>query len=176
MLVHEYAEIIAETAHGAIGQVRKYTGEPYIKHPEAVVHILVSHGIRDEIALAAAWLHDVLEDTKLSAFVIAMHCGADVAEGVKFLTNSTEGNRAQRKARDKERLANAPGWVQSVKVADLIDNTRSIVQHDPDFAKVYMREKAELLGVLTKAEPSLLKEARAILDDYYASKTAQEAL
>lgn len=173
MLVHELAHIIAESAHAAMGQRRKYTQDPYMVHPESVVAILaetLGKDATDEM-FAVAYLHDVIEDTKYPMGLIRFNCGAQVATAVALLTNSTEGNRATRKAADIERLAKAPGWVQSVKVADLIDNTRSIVQHDPDFSKVYMREKRELLAVLTKADERLLKTANEIVDNYYKGET-----
>lgn len=180
MLIHEYATVIATAAHSAVGQTRKYTGDPYIVHPEAVVNILKTHCMRrpNEEMLATAWLHDVLEDTKLQRQVIAWHCGSTVAGAVEILTNSphSTGNRKQRKAIDNERLSKAPGWVQTVKVADLIDNTRSIVKYDPDFAKVYMREKAELLTVLTKADPALLAMANNILNKYFTGEDYYEQI
>ena len=44
---------------------------------------------------------------------------------------------------------------QTIKVADIIDNTKSIVRRDPGFAEVYLKEKAALLEVLTKADAGL---------------------
>lgn len=173
MLIHERAELIATVAHGATGQKRRYSGEDYIVHPRAVVALLVEHAQDEHYdTLAAAWLHDVLEDTELDGRVILEFCSLDVFQAVVTLTNEplTYGNRKERKEADNKRLASAPGWVQTVKVADLIDNTRSIVQYDPDFAKVYMREKAELLKVLTRADPALLTMARKIVDEYYTSQ------
>jgi len=54
------AELKAWKAHH--GQKRKGSGEPYFSHPEAVAR-LVRLGGGDSFAIAAAWLHDVLEDT-----------------------------------------------------------------------------------------------------------------
>lgn len=62
---------------------------------------------------------------------------------------------ATRKRLSRERLAAAPGWVQTIKCADLISNTSSIVQYDPAFAKVYLEEKRLLLEVMGKADPRL---------------------
>jgi len=45
----------------------------------------------------------------------------------------------------------------------LIDNSVSIIEHDPKFAKVYLKEKALLLDVLTKADSVLLAQAREML-------------
>jgi hypothetical protein len=61
---------------------------------------------------------------------------------------------------DRQHSAAAPAAAQTIKVADLISNTRSIVAHDPGFAKVYLEEKRMLLEVLTKADPTLLNKAK----------------
>ena len=60
----------------------------------------------------------------------------------------------------RDRLGNAPGWVQTIKCADLISNTSSIVMHDPKFAAVYLEEKRLLLARLTYADQRLLALAR----------------
>jgi len=64
---------------------------------------------------------------------------------------------------DRQRLADSSREVQTIKVADLIDNTPSIVQHDPDFARVYLREKRDLLNVLTLADQDLVDRAWTVL-------------
>lgn len=69
------------------------------------------------------------------------------------------GRRAERKALDRAHLAGAPDEAQTIKCADLIDNTSSIVAHDPAFARVYLEEKRALLEVLTRADPTLLAMA-----------------
>ncbi|VDZ55823.1 bifunctional (p)ppGpp synthetase II/ guanosine-3',5'-bis pyrophosphate 3'-pyrophosphohydrolase [Serratia odorifera] len=58
----ERARRYATKAHAAIDQRRKYTNAPYIVHPQAVVEIVRSVPHTDEM-LAAAWLHDTVEDT-----------------------------------------------------------------------------------------------------------------
>jgi hypothetical protein len=77
-------------------------------------------------------------------------------------------NRKTRKGNEVLRLGEIPEREQNIKVLDLINNTTSIVEHDADFAKVYLREKAELLKALTKADPRLLAMAQAQLADNQA--------
>jgi hypothetical protein len=60
----------------------------------------------------------------------------------------------------RARLGAAPYWVQTIKCADIISNTSSIVMHDPAFARVYLEEKRLLLERLTEADPRLLALAR----------------
>lgn len=155
------AASFAAAAHGVVGQVRKYTGAPYIEHPAAVASIVRSVPHTEEM-LAAAWLHDVVEDTPVSLSDIRETFGNKVAELVEWLTDKSrpsDGSRAARKAIDRAHSAAAPAAAQTIKLADLIDNTSSIVSHDPDFAKVYLKEKAALLDVMCLGDPALRKRA-----------------
>ena len=158
----ERAKVFATAAHAAVGQTRKYTGEPYVVHPMEVASLVESVG-GTEAMVAAALLHDVLEDTGVTVDVLEELFGSEVADLVLWLTDVSkpgDGNRSTRKALDRQHSAAAPAAAQTVKVADLISNTRSIVAHDPGFAKVYLEEKRLLLDVLTRADPTLLTMAR----------------
>lgn len=160
------ADAYASAAHAAMGQKRKYTGEPYIVHPRRVAS-LVSPYVLGEHVIAAALLHDVVEDTPISLRQIHAEFGPSVAELVYHLTDRSrpeDGNRAARKAIDRRHLAEAPADAQTVKLADLIDNTHDIVAYDRDFARVYLSEKALLLDVLTKGHPALWLLAKAQLE------------
>jgi (p)ppGpp synthase/HD superfamily hydrolase len=148
------ARALATGAHGAIKQVRKYTGDPYIVHPQAVAGLIEAVPTHSWEMLCVAWLHDVLEDTGVDRGTIIDMFGVDVGLGVWYLTNVEKeaGNRARRHAINIERLAFAPDWVKTVKVADLMDNTATIVQHDPNFAPLYLKEKESVMEVLVGAD------------------------
>lgn len=146
--------------------VRKYTGNPYSDHLAEVCGITMSAGwhnaqIHPDKMMAVAWLHDCVEDHAVSRDELDRRFGATVADGVMLLSDLESGNRAARKKASRERLLRAPGWVQTIKVADLISNTSSIVMHDPKFAVTYLEEKRLLLDVLTKADPRLVAIARS---------------
>lgn len=154
----------ARLAHGM--QVRKYTGEPYWTHPERVAGILEATLAMPDSVIAAAWLHDVVEDTAVTIGEIANRFGTEVAIYVAEVTDVSrpeDGNRAARKRLDREHLERAGPYGQSIKLADLIDNTASITAHDPHFARTYMAEKAELLPRLAWGHPALRFEAERIL-------------
>lgn len=163
MTLVEKARIFATAAHAAVAQLRKYTNEPYIVHPTEVAGIVASvEGATHEM-VAAAWLHDVVEDTGVTIEVIKQEFGTEVAELVGWLTDVSrpeQGNRAVRKAIDRAHTAMAPAAAQTVKLADLISNTRSIMEHDEKFAKTYLEEKRMLLEVMTKGDAELMAEAR----------------
>ena len=161
----ERARVFATAAHAAVKQVRKYTFEPYIVHPTEVASIVASVPHTD-VMLAAAWLHDTVEDTGVSIVDIQVEFGNEVASLVGWLTDVSkpeQGNRAVRKAMDREHTAMAPAAAQTVKLADLIANSRSILAHDPAFAQVYLEEKRMLLEVLTRGDATLMVRARSIV-------------
>lgn len=159
------AAAFAAQAHASTGEKRRYTGEPYIVHPAAVVALLKEHGHQDPVLLASAWLHDVVEGTEVELSEIRAAFGAEVAEYVGLLTDDPleVGPRRVRKARTVARLGAAPAPVQTIKLADLIDNTKTIVQHDPGFARIYLGEKEELLGALRQGDARLQEEAWELL-------------
>jgi len=146
-------------------QVRKYTGNPYTDHLAEVTGIVaaVTPIMLMEKVLAVAWLHDAVEDTDMTLEIIEKEFDKSIANGVAFLTDiESLDNRATRKSIDRVRLSGASASIQNIKVADMISNTSSIVNHDPKFAVTYLEEKRLLLDVLTKADPRLVKMARDI--------------
>lgn len=139
-------------AHAAVNQKRKYTGEDYIVHPIAVSNLVKENGGTDEM-IAAALLHDTVEDTDVTREQIAEEFGWKIFKLVVELTDVTkpeDGNRATRKAIEAKRLGMASKEAQTIKLADLIDNTKTIFKHDPKFAKVYIQEKIALLEAMDK--------------------------
>ena len=162
------ARDFAQWAHGSIDHRRKYTNEPYIVHPAEVAKI-VSEVDTTPAVLSAAWLHDTVEDVpSVTIEEIYRRFGDTVGFYVECLTDApppTKMSREDRKAMDRLRLYRAPAEVQTVKLADLLSNTRSIVKHDPKFGRIYVREKALLLCVLTKGHPTLLGQAFKSLID-----------
>lgn len=159
------ARAFATAAHGIIDQRRKYTNAPYIEHPEEVASIVASVPHTPEM-LAAAWLHDVVEDTPATIEDVREYFGGAVAELVDALTDASrpeDGNRATRKAIDREHIAGASREAKTVKLADLISNSASIVERDPGFARVYLQEKALLLEVLRDGDATLWERAAEIV-------------
>ena len=143
----------ANDAHA--GQVRKYTGEPYITHPICVLKILEEFA--SEILDANPFLrdvtllHDVVEDTDVDIATIVSVFGQDIGEGVDSLTDCftkqlhPELNRAQRKDAESDRLSKIDQRFQYIKIADLIHNAQSIRENDPSFWRAFRHEALNLL-------------------------------
>lgn len=153
------AREFAREKHAA--QLRKYTNVPYFVHLEEVA-IMVDRAGMSENAIAAAWLHDVVEDQDVLSYTIYCEFGDAVGVMVAALTNEPPApgiNRQQRHEKDLFRLDNSGAEAQTIKCADLISNTSTIVKYDPGFAKVYLPEKRAVLDVLTCAHDGLRQQA-----------------
>jgi len=154
-------------------QFRKYTGQRYIVHPAAVAKRVSKVEGCNVHMVAAAWLHDVVEDTDWTLQDIVAKFGYITAIFVSGMTDSLtpeDGNRAFRKAAYREQLRLSLPPVQTIKLADIQDNTKSIVKYDPNFAKIYMKEQQKMLEVLTLGDEVLYDEVKTIIDDYFKGK------
>tara|TARA_A100001035_G_scaffold263741_1_gene244499 strand:+ start:661 stop:1161 length:501 start_codon:yes stop_codon:yes gene_type:complete len=150
----------ATKAHGK--QKRKYTGEPYITHPIAVMEIVRTVPHTEEM-LVAAVLHDTVEDTPVTLADIKAEFGTKVmklVEGLTDVSKPEDGNRKTRKAMDRAHTAKQSAEVQTIKLADLIHNTESIGRFDPKFYKVYREEKIRILDILKLGDRSLMHIAQ----------------
>lgn len=159
------AKNFAIEAHGV--QVRKYTGLPYVSHTEEVADIVRSHNGSKEM-IAAALLHDTVEDTSATDNDIREAFGDPTADMVWWLTDTSkpeDGNRAIRKGIDRDRLSRAPAAVQLIKAADMISNGRDIKVNDPKFGTIYIAEMKQLLSAMTKIHSmDIFKEAQGVVD------------
>ncbi|MDC0069165.1 HD domain-containing protein [Gammaproteobacteria bacterium] len=166
------AESFAKEIHRKNNHRRKYTGEPYEVHLIAVSsHIAAIEGSPEMIA--AAWLHDLVEDTDTTVLAIEQKFGSAVANLVSELTDiSTEadGNRRARKMIDRSRIAFISSDAKTIKLADLIDNAKSIIEHDQRFAKVFMGEMKLLLPVLNEGHALLYAEAEDLVNSFYETR------
>lgn len=166
------AKNFAKAAHNSINHKRKYTGEPYWAHLERVAQI-VATVTDNEAVIAAAWLHDVLEDVTpvnpdFNELAIQREFGDHVLQLVLEVTdvsNSQDGNRATRKAIDRAHLAQASNEGKLIKLADLIDNTIDITQNDPGFAKVFRKEVALDLSYLKTGNQTLYLKLNQLLSE-----------
>lgn len=165
----------ADKAHGE--QMRKFAPERYIVHPVRVMEICRQY-TNDRSMLAAALLHDVLEDTPVNKQAISdfLHTIMDAGSAkrtVQFVqeltdqytkANYPQWNRRKRKAMETVRLEATSAESQTIKYADIIDNSSEIVSQDADFAKVFLRECKALLQHITKGNKELHERAVETVD------------
>ncbi|MBN1336602.1 MAG: bifunctional (p)ppGpp synthetase/guanosine-3',5'-bis(diphosphate) 3'-pyrophosphohydrolase [Deltaproteobacteria bacterium] len=161
------ARNFATERYARIGQRQRRTDSPYQLHLKAVARIVQSVGARPEV-VAAAWLHDVVEDTPATFGDIEAAFGPDVARLVAEVTTvsrPSDGNRATRRALDRVHLAAASAEGKTVKLADLLDTCRDLGREDPRSARAYLAEAALLLPVLADGEPTLYRRARILVHE-----------
>lgn len=156
-------------------QKRKYSDTPYWHHLMRVAdttHKYLNDGV--EIALC----HDLLEDTNCTEEVLyeqlqtlgySENEAGEITNGVVDLTDVyikkdyPDLNRRSRKRKEAERLGEINSLSQSIKYADLIDNVSSIMNEDPDFGRVFVREAIDIVNRMRNGNIHLLIECCAII-------------
>ena len=124
----EAAFEVAQVAHGQ--QLRR-SGDPFITHPVAVAEILAGLGL-DDVTLAAALLHDAVEDTEIGVDQVAEQFGADVAaivDGVTKLDRLQFDSKEARQAANMRKMLVAMAKdirVLVIKLADRLHNMRTV--------------------------------------------------
>lgn len=144
------------------GQVRNGAGGmPYIEHPVTVAAALDEHGYREEV-LAAALLHDVVEDSDTTLDDLREPFGEEVAGMVGALTDdeSIEEYR-ERKAEHRERVAAAGPDAHAIYAADKLTNSRTLraaYEEEGDSIRDEFKVPLELKLEIWEADSELLRE------------------
>lgn len=146
------AYTFAQKAHE--GQTRKFTGEPYFKHPKGVARS-IEHLTRDEDMIIAALLHDVVEDCNVTILEIQEKFGKQVADYVTALTsNRTALKLSESKAKyliNKMSVMSVEELI--LKLADRADNIRyadkdcKTLKHK-QFVRKYYNETREIIDAI----------------------------
>ena len=115
---------LAFSAHE--GQTRKTGNLPYIIHPFMVALKLAKYDFPDSV-IAAALMHDVLEETDLQEDIIRAELGEEVLEIVKAVTNDDSLPWEEKKKKYVESVRHGPEGAKAVAVADKIHNIESLL-------------------------------------------------
>jgi len=118
---------------------QKYGDNPYIVHLRDVEIILREFGVTNEDYLAAAWLHDVIEDTATHYSEVKQKTNTHVAEMVFALTDEIGRNRKERKQKTLPKLHACKDAIL-VKLADWIANLRDARANNPGFLQMYKKD------------------------------------
>lgn len=155
------------------GQKRKYSGLPFHIHPIAVASILEESDVHvPKDVIDAAYLHDVLEDTKYSIHDLR---DAGFNESVICLVvectniySKIKLNRTSRKTLELVRVKSISPSAKTIKIADSIHNMRDFILQEPDYARdVYLYEKRNLLDkALKEGDSRLWNIADKIIKDF----------
>ncbi len=168
--VLEKVKDFADMAHG--DQMRRYTPERYIVHPIRVMELCQQYTSSLPM-LAAALLHDVLEDTpvteaELYQFLVSVMDEEEAKQTIKLVVELTDvftkeayprWNRKKRKRNEVLRIEKTSADAQTIKYADIMDNSKEIATHDPKFAPTFLRECKIVLEKIPNGNPELYKKA-----------------
>lgn len=147
------ADAFAEAAHA--GQVRKGTSMPYIEHPRAVARLLADAGV-SETVVAAALLHDTVEDTQTTLEDINRRFGAEVGSIVAGVTEDKRKSWERRKRYTITKLKTASEEVLLVTAADKVANARGMRSGGDDvwnrFHRPYPSQRRYYRGVTAMLE------------------------
>ncbi len=144
------------------GQVRNGSGGmPYIEHPIRVAALLDEHGYGEEV-LAAALLHDVVEDSETTLDELREKFGGGVAGLVGAMTDDESiDDYRQRKAEHRERLAAAPTEAMAIYGADKLTNVRTLAEayaEEGEAVREEFKVPVELKLTIWEEDLGLLRE------------------
>lgn len=143
------AAAFAAEAHK--NQKRKYAPIPYIVHPARVAAAVSKYQLATYGMVAAAWLHDVVEDCGVSLATLDHDFGPVVAKLVEELTNVSKKiqpplRRAERMRLDRERIKGISLEAKIIKLADRTDNLMDLatVPNEMEYKGLYVQESLNL--------------------------------
>jgi guanosine-3',5'-bis(diphosphate) 3'-pyrophosphohydrolase len=99
---------------------------PYINHPLQIAYILVQADVEDPVVLAAALLHDTIEDTETTLDELEIVFGYEIANIVAECSDDKTLTRLERKQAQIDHAATISRKAKLVKLADKIDNVSDI--------------------------------------------------
>jgi len=165
-------DALAFAAHKHRDQRRKDAGAtPYINHPIALARILsVEVSITDPVVLAAAILHDTIEDTETTADELRAAFGSEVTGVVLEVTDDTTLPKADRKRLQVEHAPHISERAKLVKLADKIANLRDIEASPPaNWSMQRRREYADWTRLVIDGLRGVHPGLESIFDEVYAS-------
>jgi (p)ppGpp synthase/HD superfamily hydrolase len=161
-----------ELAARAHGDQKTPHGFPYLVHVcsvtmEVMACLRVEPGHDEDLAIACALLHDVLEDTPTPVSAVVARFGQRVADGVKALTKSPALPKAEAMRDSLERIQQQPPEIALVKLADRITNLAPPPPYWTADKIASYRAEAELIHTtLGSASPTLSQRLRERIAAY----------
>lgn len=162
------ARKFANSSHQRINTHRSPLLQSIEVHLKSVAQVVSSVSHTEEM-VAAAWLHDIVEDSGTTIGDLERKFGAAVAGLVEELTvvsYMARGKPAARLELEKKHFARVSAAAKTIKLADLIDTCRDLYKSEPSTLKRYGTKAKELASVLEGGDPGLLARLRRDLDKY----------
>ncbi|MFG0328608.1 MAG: HD domain-containing protein [Phycisphaerales bacterium] len=141
-------------------QIRKDGETPYFSHPVRVaLTIREVFEIDDPAILAAALLHDVIEDTTADYDDVLDACGEEVADIVAAMTKDMRVREDRREPQYDEMLSKASWKARAVKLADVFDNFSDA---HSEKARLKTADKARRAIALAERDPELTRAVEIV--------------
>jgi guanosine-3',5'-bis(diphosphate) 3'-pyrophosphohydrolase len=171
--LHVLLDAVAFAARAHRRQQRKDGKTPYVSHVFRVCLILRHvFGIDDDRSMAAALLHDAIEDTTTDFDDLVEHFGAEVAGWVAALTKDSRLPWDEREEAYCKGLAEAPWQVKACKLADVYDNLMDSVALKPEQrAKTASKARRYLNALDSPDLPAHVKRAWKIVNELVTRQT-----
>jgi len=168
--------LLVKAAHFAAGRHRFQRrkgedGSPYINHPLEVADLVANvGGVTDVRVLAAAILHDTVEDTPTTLEELETLFGSDVSALVAELTDDKRLPKHERKRLQIEHAPHLSDAVKPVKLADKICNVRDVTNNPPvdwsvERRKEYLSWAEQVVAGLRGANRHLEERFDVVLQD-----------
>ena len=142
----EVAKAFANLLHTDSGKT--YDKLPYITHCQSVVDVLLHFNETDKSILAAAYLHDVVEDCEVSLATIEDIFGNKIRDLVWAVTDEPGANRKERKEKTYKKILTVKDAVK-IKLADRISNVaHSVFSSNERMFRMYLKEHREFIIAL----------------------------
>lgn len=166
-------EAISFAARAHRHQIRKDGQTPYVAHPFRAC-LVVRHvfGIEDPIVLAAAVLHDTIEDTTTDYDDLIAKFGVEVANCVAAMSKDTRLPEKEREAAYLNQLLSGDWRVAVCKLADGYDNLSDFAALPPAGRAKQLNKVTEYLDALRPSVPQEAKKAFEIVEAFVASLRA----
>ena len=134
-------------------------GRPYSVHLEAVAQVAKDFFLSDDL-VAAAWLHDVLEDTPYKPLELRARFGPEIAYLVEAVTNEPGKNRIEKAARTLPKTFKAGQKAVSLKLCDRIANVEACINGvgNPKLFRMYVNEYEDFQELLEREKHELINK------------------
>ena len=164
--MNEGLQLVIEAAAFAADKHRKcrrkdIDSTPYINHPLSLAKILIAEaGIDDPVVIAAALLHDTIEDTETTEDELRAAFGSEVSQVVAEVTDNKKFSKDTRKLLQIQHAAHISNRAKLVKLSDKIANLRDIrilppQNWDESRKREYLNWSSQVVEAARGASPKL---------------------
>lgn len=178
--MNEPITIVIKAAHFAADKHRDQRRKdikatPYINHPLALAQILSEEGgITDPLVIAAALLHDTVEDTETTFEELEAAFGKVVANVVREVTDDKTMEKSERKQAQVDHAPSISHRAKLVKLADRIANCRDLISNPPhewdeDRRREYFEWSSRVVNAMGNVQSVLQAKFREVVEQGLAA-------